>query len=53
MKSSGFQFHFLFYCGSITHSTGNIVYLVNLTDRQNVFPKNNFYLKDAYESEEL
>lgn len=33
-------------------STGNM-YLVSLTDRQNVFPKTNFYFKEAYESEQF
>lgn len=53
MENSGVQFHLLFHRGSIMYSTGNILYLVNLTGRQNVFPKNNFYLKKAYENEEF
>lgn len=51
-KIMGTQYH-LFHYSSIIYSMGNILYLINLADRQNIFPKNNSYYKDAYEEEAL
>lgn len=48
MENSGFQFHLLFHYGSTICSTRNILYLVNVTGRQNVCLENNLCLKDAF-----